>query len=516
MKINPSEYINYPVKNFPHHDCVKYKDKVYSYSEINERANRLAWALQSRGLGKGTRVATLMYNSNYSVEVFLAMWKTGIIQVPLNSRNSAKENIEIISDYETDALIFGSEFLDQIEEFQKKLPELNTSICFGPHGNKYIDYESILAQAPNLEPRIDLDEEDIYKIHYTSGTTAKPRGVVMTYRNRMDMVSNFFMNTDILIDEKIIFLNVAPLTHAAGYIFIPFYLKGAKHIILDKFDSPVLLETIEKERVSFLLLVPTMLVTLLEDENIKKYDLSSLKRIYYGAAPIAAPKLAEAIEIFGPIFQQNYGLTEGVQPNIVLNARDHILSDDQKLRKRLSSAGKRALGREIRIVDDNDQDVPVGTVGEILLRGAHISPGYLNLPDLTEEIYKGGWLHTGDLAYEDEDGYIYIVDRKKDMIISGGFNIYCREVEIILDSHPEILESAVIGEPDIKWGEIVKAFVVLKDCRKKMDEKEIIDYCANKGLSRYKLPRIICFIDKLPKNENNKIMKRELKKNIFP
>lgn len=512
MKFNPSEYISYPVGNFPNRECVKFKDRSFSYSEINDRANRLASALQDLSLKKGSRIATLMYNSNISVEVFLATWKTGMIQVPLNSRNSARENMEIIKDYETDSILFGEEFVGQIEEFQRNLSNLKIFIGFGLSEKKYIDYESILSQASNSEPNVELDEEDIYKIHNTSGTTATPRGVVMTYRNRMDMVSNFFMNTDILIDEEAIFLHVAPLTHAAGYIFIPFYLKGARHVILDKFDTTRLLETIEKEKVTFLLLVPTMLVSLLENKDIKKYDLSSLKRIYYGAAPMPVAKLMEAIEVFGPIFQQNYGLTEGVQPNIVLNAKDHILNNDAKLRKRLNSAGRRALGREIRIVDDYDQDVPIGATGEILIRGAHVSPGYLNLPDLTSEVYRGGWLHTGDLAYEDEDGYIYIVDRKKDMIISGGFNIYCREVEIFLDSHPEILESAVIGEPDMKWGEIVKACVVLKDSKKRIEENEIIEYCAQRGLSRYKLPRIICIVDKLPKNENNKIMKRELKK----
>jgi acyl-CoA synthetase (AMP-forming)/AMP-acid ligase II len=512
MKFNPGTYINYPVVNFPNRPCVKFKGRVFTYGEINDRANRLASALRVLGLGKGSRIATLLYNSNVSVEVFLAAWKTGMIQVPLNSRNSARENMEIIRDYETHSILFGAEFGGQIEEFRKHLPGLKRFIGCGSPEKKYLDYESILSQASNAEPGIELDEEDLYKIHNTSGTTATPRGVMMTYRNRMDMISNFFMNTDILINEEAVFLHVAPLTHAAGYIFMPFYLKGAKHVVLEKFDTTLLLETIEKEKVTFLLLVPTMLVSLLENKDIPKYDLSSLKRIYYGAAPMPVAKLMEAIEVFGPIFQQNYGLTEGVQPNIVLNAKDHVLSEDAKPRKRLSSAGRRALGREIRIVDDHDRDVSLGTTGEILIRGGHVSPGYLNLPDLTREVYNGGWLHTGDLAYEDEDGYIYIVDRKKDMIISGGFNIYCREVEIFLDSHPEILESAVLGAPDLKWGEVVKAFVVLKDGKKPVKENEIIDYCAQRGLSRYKLPRIICFLDKLPKNENNKIMKRELKK----
>ena len=179
--------------------------------------------------------------------------------------------------------------------------------------------------------------------------------------------------------------------------------------------------------------------------------------------------------------------------------------------KRLASAGKRAIGPDLRIVDDSDLDVKPGQVGEIVLRGPHISPGYLNMPELTAQAYQGGWLHTGDLGYMDQEGYLFIVDRKKDMIISGGFNIYSREVEIFLDGHPSVLESAVVGEADEKWGEVVKAFVVLKKDKEKPKEQELIDFCGRKGLSRYKLPKKIVFIDNLPKNENGKIRKKDLK-----
>ena len=304
MLLNPSVWVNCPVKNFPEHTCLKYKGGKYTYSELNERANKLAWGLMELGISKGTRVATLHYNSPQSVELFLAMWKTGIVQVPLNTRNSAKENLEIINDYKTNVIIFGSEFIEQIEVIKEYSPNITLFICHGISNEKYLNYEDIVSEAPSHEPNIEVDEDDPYKIHYTSGTTGQPRGVVMTYRNRLDMVANFFINSDFVINEKQTFLHIAPLTHAAGYIFIPFYLKGARHIVLDKFDSDILLETIQNEEVTCTLLIPTMIVVLLENKNIKKYDLSTLKRIYYAAAPMPLHKLKEVISIFGNIRPQ--------------------------------------------------------------------------------------------------------------------------------------------------------------------------------------------------------------------
>jgi acyl-CoA synthetase (AMP-forming)/AMP-acid ligase II len=254
-----------------------------------------------------------------------------------------------------------------------------------------------------------------------------------------------------------------------------------------------------------------MIVMLLEQENINSYDLTSLKRIFYGTAPMPTSKLREAVAIFGNIFRQNYGLTEAVQPLAHLTPQEHVLDGEQEVVSRLGSAGTRAIGLEIRIVDENDADVPPGRIGEILLRSPHISPGYLNLTEATAQTYKGGWLHTGDLGYRDPGGYLYSVDRKKDMIISGGFNIYSREVEIFLDSHPAVLESAVIGVDDEKWGEAVKAFVVLKKEKAKPSERILMDFCNESGLSRYKIPKHIRFIESLPKNENGKIIKKDLK-----
>ena len=431
--------------------------------------------------------------------------------VPLNTRDSASQHIDILRDSQATVLIFGSEFMDQVEAIRQELPTVKDFICHGEDSGIYEDYESILAASDPSEPNFEFDENDIYRIHYTSGTTGKPRGVIMTYRNRKEQIAHVFMNADRLISKDDVFLHVAPLTHAAGYYSTPYYLKGAKHVILDKFDPTLLFETIEKENVTCTLLVPTMIVMLLEQENIHSYSLRSLNRVFYGTAPMPTSKLREAVAIFGNVFRQNYGLTEAVQPLAHLTPQEHILDGEQEIVGRLGSAGTRAIGLEIRVVDENDADVPAGQIGEILLRSPHISPGYLNLTEATEETYRGGWLHTGDLGCQDQGGYLYIVDRKKDMIISGGFNIYSREVEIFLDSHPAVLESAVIGVPDTKWGEAVKAFIVVKKDKNPPKELELVDFCLQKGLSRYKVPKLIRLIESLPKNENGKIIKKDLK-----
>jgi len=511
MRFNPSAWIRLPAEYYPLSPCIVYRDKTFTYAEINERANRLSWALAELGLGKGSRVATLQYNCNQSFELFIGMWKSGVVMVPLNTRDSAKQNIDILRDSGAEALIFGSEFTDQAEQMQSQLPGVRLFICHGEHKDSYLDYETLLRNALATEPDIDRDENDLYKIHYTSGTTGMPRGVMMTYRNRMEQVANVFMNADRLIRKEDTFLHVAPLTHAAGYYSTPYYLRGAKHVILDKFDSGKLLETIEREKVTCSLLVPTMIVMLLEHPHIGRYDLSSLQRIFYGTAPMPTEKLRRAIAVFGPIFRQNYGLTEAVQPLACLTPEEHATPREGNRALRLTSAGRRAIGVEIRIVDKTDKDLAPGEIGEILLRGAHVSPGYLHQHDMTAETYRGGWLHTGDLGKMDQEGYLYIVDRKKDMIISGGFNIYSREVEVFLDAHPAVLESAVIGHPDDKWGEICKACIVLKSGCERPAPEALIEYCIREGLPRYKAPKIVLFMESLPKNENKKIVKKDLK-----
>lgn len=511
---NPSAYIRTPVEHHPDRICLTYNDKKFTYKEINKRSNQLSNALNNLGIKIGSRVATLQFNCNQSFELIIAMWKIGVVMVPLNTRDSAKQHIEIIKNSGATSIIFGRKFIKNAQEIKKNLPQVINYICHGEKNKtneSLIDYEVLIKKSSDSEPDIDIEEDAICRISYTSGTTGTPRGVLMTYRNRLAQISNVFMNADYLISKDEVFLHIAPLTHAAGYYAIPFFLKGARHVIMDKFDTTLFLKTVEREKITCVLLVPTMIIMLMQDPNIESTDLSSLKRIFYGTAPMPFDKLQSALEIFGPIMRQNYGLTESVQPLACLTADEHIIQNNDEDVNRLRSTGKRALGVEIRIADEKDIDLPVGEVGEILLRSPHISIGYYNMKKETKNTFRGGWLHTGDLGRFDKNGYLYIVDRKKDMIISGGFNIYSREVEMHLDSHGKVLESAVIGLPDEKWGEICVAFIVTKDETKKINEKELVEHCIAKGLPKYKIPKQINFIENLPKNENNKIIKKKLK-----
>ncbi|MCF8078414.1 MAG: long-chain-fatty-acid--CoA ligase [Desulfobacterales bacterium] len=511
---NPSAFIRIASEHYPNQTCITYKDHRFTYRQINSRANRLAHALLDLRLKTGDRIATLQYNCNQSFELIVAAWKTGLVMVPLNTRDSVQQHIAIVQDSEASALIFGKEFEENAVGIRRRLPTVSFFICHGRGSeiqSDWIDYETCIDRFADGEPDIDIADTSLCRIAYTSGTTGTPRGVMMTYRNRMAQIANVFMNADRLINKNEVFLHVAPLTHAAGYYAIPFYLKGSHHVILDKFDTRKFLETVEREKVTCTLLVPTMIIMLLQDESLKHTNISSLKRIFYGTAPMPLDKLNSAIEIFGPIFRQNYGLTESVQPLAALLPEDHVICENEKSPQRLRSTGKRALGTEMRIVDDNDADLPSGEVGEILLRGFHVSTGYYKLPEETAETYRSGWLHTGDLGRLDEDGFLYIVDRKKDMIISGGFNIYSREVENFLDSHPGVLESAVVGLPDEKWGEICAAFIVPKDDDAQLNGADLADFCIRNGLPKYKVPKFISFCSSLPKNENNKVIKKEIK-----
>ena len=510
MRFNPSAWIRLPAEYHPDRLCVKYKGRSLTYGRINSRANQLAQALLGRGFNPGDRIATLQYNGPQSLELFVALWKAGLVEVPLNTRDSVARNIDVLRDSQARALFFGEEFQDQLGPVTASGPDLKEMVCLGGSIPGYTAYEDLLSGAEPVEPDLDMDEDDLYKIHYTSGTTGLPRGVLMTYRNRKEQVANVFMNADRLITRDDVFLHVAPLTHAAGYYATPYYLKGATHVILDKFDPDAVLRTLAQEKVTVTLLVPTMIVMLLEHPEVESFDCSSLARVFYGTAPMPEAKLRRAISVFGQVFRQNYGLTEAVQPLASLTPEEHVVNGTDQEVGRLVSTGRRALGPELRVVDDRDRDLPPGEVGEILIRGPHVSPGYLDLPEATAETFRGGWLHTGDLGRIDRDGYVFIVDRKKDMIISGGFNIYSREVELYLDAHPDVLESAVVGQPDEKWGEVCKACVVLKNGCQEPDPEELVRWCIQQGLTKYKAPKIVRFLGRLPKNENKKIIKAAL------
>jgi acyl-CoA synthetase (AMP-forming)/AMP-acid ligase II len=501
--------LSWPAIRWPDKVAVVFGKERLTFAQINERINRLAHGLISLGLKKQKRVGILMTNSPRFVETRLALQKAGLTFVRLNTRQALHEHVYVLNHSSTHALVFSEDLREVVNGIKKGVPRIKTWIC-APKGEKGdIDYEELISTSSPVEPEVEVSPEDMDRINYTSGTTGKPKGVVVTLAAALARLRNDFFNEEILITPKDVYLAVPPLAHAAGVILPIFYLKGAVTVIMPSFDPVKVLETIEREKVTCTLLVPTMIIKLIDHPDVHKYDLRSLRRIFYGTAPMPIEKLRKAIEIFGNIFRQNYGLTEATQPIIYLSPEDHILSGPEHVVARLGSCGRPALGVEVRVVNEKDQPVKPGEVGEIIVRGDSIMKGYLRQPKATAEALRGGWLRTGDLATVDEEGYVFIVDRKSDMIISGGFNIYPKEIEEVIYRNPSVSEVAVIGVPDDVWGESVKAIVVPKE-GVSLTEEGIIDFCRQ-HLASYKKPKSVDFVKELPKNNNGKILKRELK-----
>jgi len=503
--------------------CVRYSEKIavkevesgrfLSYKELNLNSNKVANGLLGLGIKKGDPVVLFTCNRLEYLVLEQALHKIGAIRVSLNERLSSDYLRYIINDSAAKMVVTDHELLGKVYPIIQEKGQQLKVVCVSD-GNRLpsgvLDFEELLKYSEE-EPKINVDEQDIAQYGYTGGTTGFPKGVVRTHK--ADFITYVFeaIEWDITDGEKMLW--ATPLPHVAGLVIPAGFLKGATAYIMKKFDIPKFLETIEKEKITWTFLVPTMVYMLLEHPDLRKYDLSSLRTIIYGASPMSPEKLKQAVKIFGPIFIQIYGQYE--VPDLIsrLTKEEHLeaLQNPSK-QKRLASAGKPHSWVEVKIVDDNDVEVPRGTIGEIVVRAPHMMLGYLNKPEVTAETLKNGWLHTGDVGYMDEDGYLYIIDRKKDMIISGGMNVYSAEVEKVLHEHPAVKDVAVIGVPDEKWGEAVKAIVALKQEYK--PSKEIVDDIirfAKEKLPAYAVPKSVDFIDEIPVTPYGKIDKKKLR-----
>ncbi len=465
-----------------------------TWNEFYDRVYRAAAFLRDLGIQKGDRLAVWMLNSHEYLELYYATAIAGIVIVPLNTRWHESDVEFTLQDSDAVGLIVDDKFAPSVA----KLTAVRHLIYAGqgqcPEGMARYGYSD--AKYPFEEP----DEQDLVGLFYTSGTTGGPKGVMLTHRN---LWANLVYS--LLVDIRDgVWLHSAPMFHLADLTSIyTITASGGTHCYLPTFDPEECMRLIERYGVTDTVLVPTMLNMVIHSPQWGKYDLSSLGTFLYGASPMPLPLIQSAMEkLPNTRFRQGYGMTEASPLLTILNYEDHFGNA-------VTSAGKPVFGTEVRVVDDFDHDVAVGECGEIIARGANIMKGYWKRPEITAEVLRNGWLHTGDLGKFDENGFLYILDRKKDMIKPGGENVYTPEVESMVAAHPAVLEVAVIGVPDAKWGEAIRA-VVTRRAGTSLTDAELIAWCRER-MTAFKCPTSVVFVDTLPKGGTGKVQKSVLR-----
>ena len=507
--MNFALHIEKSCRDNPDKTCIIQDDLRLTFGQMEGRANRLARALKEMGVKPGDRVAILQTNCFQFGEMLYAIGKIAGIFVNLNFRLRGEEVSYILNNCQPKVLILGERYGELIQGIRSNLPSIEHYVSIGHPQPEMIEYESLLSRASSDPfPSISVQGDDTACLIYTSGTTGFPKGAMITHANITTPLTDRYT-----IGPGTLLLNV-PMYHIAGVVstLLPLY-RGDTQVVLPQFETGVFLDIVEREKVAATYLVPTMLQGILDHPDFPKKDLSSLRHIGYGASPMPIKLLLRAKELLKADFTNYFGLTESTGIVSVLSPEDHRLEgppeEADKKARRLAGIGRAIPEGEVRIVDDQDRDVPTGVVGEILARGKKVMKGYWNKPEATAETLRGGWLHTGDLASRDEDGYLTLAGRKKDMIIRGGENIYPVEIENVLHGHPKVLEAAVIGVPDEHWGEVVKAVIVLKPGQQARAD-EITEYCRER-LASYKKPALVEFVDALPKNAMQKVLKNVLR-----
>ncbi|MBF8739786.1 AMP-binding protein [Pseudomonas guariconensis] len=479
------------------------RDTRLTFAQLEQRTNQLASALLAQGINPGEHVAILAANRVELVEAEIAFYKTGMVKVPVNARLSLDEVIQILNDSCSVALIAEPSFAQALIERRAAVPALRLIVALGEQGGD-VTYPALLRQGSAEPIACDPDDDALAVLHYTSGSSGVLKAAMLSVGNRKALIRKSIASPTRRAAHGDVMAHVGPITHASGMQLMPLLAVGACNLLLERYDDQLLLETIQRERVTRLFLVPAMINRLVNFPGVERFDLSSLRLVMYGAAPMAPALVKRAIEVFGPILAQGYGAGETCSLVTVLTEQDHLCEDGDF--RRLASCGRCYFETDLRVVNEDFQDVRPGEIGEIVVKGPDIMQGYWRAPQLTAEVMRDGYYLSGDLATVDEQGYVFIVDRKKEMIISGGFNIYPTEVEQVLYSLPQVFEAAVVGVPDEQWGEAVRAVVVLKPGMV-LSERDIIDHCAQ-TLAGFKKPRAVDFVSELPKNPNGKVVRR--------
>lgn len=490
------ELIRNQAERFGKKALLRFRDEVVSYIDFDEKSGRMARGFQELGIEKGDRVAIMFQNCLEVVESYFAIWKTGAWAVPVNPVFTSYEVEYVLSDSRAKMIVLGEEQYPRVEPIRGKVTSLETIILrSGKPKPQVISYESIASQSQKIEP-VNIASDDVCQIMYTSGTEGRPKGVMTTHGGYTD---NAFIRSSILeLNERDSTLISLPMFHMfAVSTLLNFITVGGTVIITERFQTEEVLDLLYENKITFFTGVPTMYSYILDHPKIDQYDLSSLRLCIIAGGNVNYQVVEEFEKRFDCLFIESMGQTE-LSPLVMINP-------PYREKRRLGSCGLTACNMETRLVDENDNDVPPGEVGELVVKSPCAMKGYYKQQEATERVFRNGWLHTGDLLRQDKDGYYYFVDRKKDMIVTAGYNIYAKELENVLMSHPAVLEAAVIAIPDETKGQLAKALIVRKEDADLTVEE--VERYAREYLAPYKVPRIIKFVSNLPHTPQGKIAK---------
>ncbi len=495
----------------PQGKCFVTDEQEMTFQEVQKLSHRIANGLVGAGMRKGSKIAVLSPNDPFAFTCVLGLSRLAAVWVPINPRNGLEENRYVFDHFDCVGLFYHSHFSSIVQALRDRLPQLTFFVCIDRPCQGDPALTDWMARQADQFPPVAVQPDDLCILAGTGGTTGQPKGVMLTYQN----IETFVALTLICApyDTPPVYLALAPLTHAAGVFTFPILALGGTTIIMPAPSLDAFLDHIQQHNVTTTFLPPTLIYRLLEHPEIRKTDFTSLRYFWYGAAPMSRHKLMQAIDIIGPVMIQFFGQTEAPMLISCLSPGEHFTTAGQVAMERLLSCGRPTPLVQVDIIDDEGNAVNRGTHGEIIVRSSLVMAGYYKDQAATEAALTGGWLRTGDIGYLDEDGYLYIVDRKKDMIITGGFNVFSAEVENVVLQYPGVQDCAVVGIPDEKWGEMVIA-AVQPALDQHVEPQALIDHCKQK-IGSVKAPKRIVICDQLPRSPVGKVLKRQIRKDIL-
>jgi long-chain acyl-CoA synthetase len=487
------------------------ENEVRSYADVNSNANRFANVLRGLGYRAGVRIAVLLRNCIEFPEIEFGIAKAGLISVQINPMLNPKDIGSILRDSDAALVVCGAALLDTVESIRANIPASAFVVVGGDNLPQWADrYEALLAAATDADPGIHVTGDTLCRIAYTSGTTGQPKGVMLSHSAVSAVAYNLLLELGPVWRGQRL-LHLQPLCHGTGMFVLPWFIRGGVSVIHTRFDAERVIEARKREHIDFIKLVPTMYVRLVEQGEGRLEELRGVQSIIYGASPMPAEPLRRGIERLGPVFSEVYGQTESPMTITVLAPQEHFV-DGAVSSDRLRSAGRPWTNVDVRIVGGDGEEVPQGEPGEVIVAGPQNMVGYWRRPEDTAKTLVDGWIHTRDIGTFDDQGYLYLLDRQDDMIITGGLNVYPRQVEEVLFQHASVSEAVVVGVQDDHWGERIVALVCLKP-NLEVDARDLIAFCRDR-LTGYKTPKEIVFAKQIPKTPFGKVSRKQAREEI--